>query len=128
MSKEAVKLMLHEMEYVLDCINNHVVPFDGDDFHEALRLGRQSIAEAEKQEPFAWMEPDWADGTIFRDSEVNKTTDFFHDHMIPLYTAPQQRTWVELTEEDFVCVHQLCDTPIQAAEYVNHLLKEKNNA
>jgi len=39
-----------------------------------------------------------------------------------------QRTWVGLTEEDFVCVHQLCDTPIQAAEYVNHLLKEKNNA
>jgi len=46
----------------------------------------------------------------------------------PLNLVPQQRTWVELTEEDFVCVHQLCDTPIQAAEYVNHLLKEKNNA
>jgi hypothetical protein len=46
---------------------------------------------------------------------------------LPIYTqTPQQRTWVELTEEDFVCVHQLCDTPIQAAEYVNHLLKEKN--
>ena len=53
MSKEAIKLMLHEMEYVLDCINNHVVPFDGDDFHEALRLGRKSIAEADKQEPVA---------------------------------------------------------------------------
>ena len=45
-----------------------------------------------------------------------------------IVSSPQQRTWVGLTEEDFVCVHQLCDTPIQAAEYVNHLLKEKNNA
>jgi len=42
--------------------------------------------------------------------------------------APQNRTWVGMTEEDFVCVHQLCDTPIQAAEYVDHLLKEKNSA
>jgi len=95
--KEAIKLMLHEMEYVLDCINNHVVPFDGDDFHEALRLGRQAIAQAENQYPVAWMEPDWADGTIFRDSEVDKTTDFFNDHMIPLYTTPQQRK--PLTDE-----------------------------
>ena len=135
MSKEAVKLMLHEMEYVLDCINNHVVPFDGDDFHEALRLGRQSIAEAEKQEPFAWMEPDWADGTIFRDSEVNKTTDFFHDHMIPLYTTPyvptgrQQRTWVGLTDEELQDIFNEPDLPEFVTESVRAIeakLKEKN--
>lgn len=51
MSIEAIKQMVHELEYVLDCINNDEIPFDGDDFHEALRLGRQAIAEAEKQEP-----------------------------------------------------------------------------
>ena len=34
--------------------------------------------------------------------------------------------WVGLTEEDFVLVNQLCDTPIQGAEYAAHLLKEKN--
>ena len=38
-----------------------------------------------------------------------------------------KRTWVGLTEEDFVCVNQLCDTPIQSAEYVEHLLKERND-
>lgn len=37
-----------------------------------------------------------------------------------------KRQWVGLTEEDYVCVNQLCETPVQAAEYVNNLLKEKN--
>lgn len=37
-----------------------------------------------------------------------------------------KKEWVGMTEEDFVCVHQLCDTPFQAAEYTEHLLKEKN--
>ena len=47
---EAMKQMVSELEYVLDCINKNKMPFDGDDFHEALRLGRKAIAEAEKQE------------------------------------------------------------------------------
>ena len=51
MSITVMKQMVDEMEYVLSCINENKVPFDGDDFHEALRLGRQAIAEAEKQEP-----------------------------------------------------------------------------
>ena len=42
-----------------------------------------------------------------------------------IYTTPQ-RTWVGLTEEDFVLVNQLCINPIDAAEFVAHLLKEKN--
>lgn len=56
--------------------------------------------------------------------EVSLPIDFFRDL---LYQAmPQQRTWVGLTEEDFVLVNQLCTSPIQAAEFVDHLLKEKN--
>ena len=58
MSKEAMKQMVHELEYVIDCINKDKIPFDGDDFHEALRLGRQAIAEAEKQEPMEYPEGD----------------------------------------------------------------------
>jgi len=50
MSIEAIKQMVHELEYVLDCINNNIIPFDGDDFHEALRLGRQALAQSD-QEP-----------------------------------------------------------------------------
>ena len=36
------------------------------------------------------------------------------------------RKWAGLTEEDFVLVNQLCTTPIQAAEFVEHLIKERN--
>jgi len=39
---------------------------------------------------------------------------------------PPQRPWVGLTEEDYVLVNQLCINPIQAAEFVDRLLKEKN--
>ena len=49
MSIEAMKQLVHEMEYVLSCINANKMPFDGDDFHEALRLGREAIAAAEKE-------------------------------------------------------------------------------
>jgi hypothetical protein len=40
--------------------------------------------------------------------------------------SPPQRTWVGLKEEDYVLVNQLCINPIQAAEFVDRLLKEKN--
>ena len=40
---------------------------------------------------------------------------------------PPQRTWVELTEEDYVLISQLCKAKLEAAEYAAHLLKEKNN-
>lgn len=41
-------------------------------------------------------------------------------------THPPQRTWVGLKEEDYVLVNQLCMNPIQAAEFVDRLLKGKN--
>ena len=44
---DTLKQMVHELEYVLDCINKNKMPFDGDDFHEALRLGRQAITTEE---------------------------------------------------------------------------------
>ena len=46
--------------------------------------------------------------------------------VLPLYTTPQ-RTWVELTEEDYVLISQLCKAKLEAAKYAAHLLKEKNN-
>ena len=41
--KEALTALVNEMEYVLSCINADKVPFDGDDFHEALRLGKEAL-------------------------------------------------------------------------------------
>ena len=40
--------------------------------------------------------------------------------------AIRNKQWVGLSEEDFVCVNQLCETPIQGASYAQLLLKEKN--
>ena len=45
--KEALTALVHEMEYVLSCINADKVPFDGDDFHEALRLGKEALSQTE---------------------------------------------------------------------------------
>lgn len=39
-----------------------------------------------------------------------------------------KRAWVDLTEEDYVIINQLCDKKLEAAEYAAHLLKEKNCA
>ena len=44
------------------------------------------------------------------------------------YTHSPQRTWVGLKEEDYVLVNQLCINLTQAAEFVDRLLKERNNA
>lgn len=35
--RTALKLARDELVYVLTCINANRMPFDGDDFHEALR-------------------------------------------------------------------------------------------
>ena len=59
MTQEALKALIHEMEYVLSCINAEEIPFDGDSFHEALRLGKEALdylakekeALAQTQEP-----------------------------------------------------------------------------
>jgi len=95
MSIEAMKLMVHELEYVLDCINKDKIPFDGDDFHEALRLGRQAIEQAEKQEPVCpYCHDSHTLGAVYYDQNcvgcVRRMT----------ATPQPQREWVGLTDED----------------------------
>jgi len=46
--KQALQALIFEMEYVLSCINEDKIPFDGDDFHEALRLGKEALAKQEQ--------------------------------------------------------------------------------
>ena len=48
-TKIALEALISEMEYVLGCINVDKIPFDGDDFHEALRLGKEALAELENK-------------------------------------------------------------------------------
>jgi hypothetical protein len=149
MTKEAMKLALEALQWF-----TAAEPWDEPDVSKAIKALEEALAKQEQSlelvewcdvdgtgipepvyrlkakqeqgEPVAWMEPDWADGTIFRDSEVNKTTDFFHDHMIPLYTTPPQRTWVGLTNEQ---MRQICGSVATMREAVREaeaILKEGN--
>jgi hypothetical protein len=65
--KQALQALIDEMEYVLSCINEEKIPFDGDDFHEALRLGKEALAKQEQgsttcDKPVAWeLGLNWSD-------------------------------------------------------------------
>jgi hypothetical protein len=78
-----------------------------------------------EQEPFGI----WHQGATDEESDFylySESGDVSCPTCIKLYTTPPQRTWVGLNEEDYVLVNQLCINPIQAAEFVDRLLKERN--
>jgi hypothetical protein len=74
-----------------------------------------------EQEPVAWfIEGTYADGTPSF-AQVCETDPEFY---VPLYTAPPQREWQGLTEEDL----SVCDEDgVILARYWEAKLKEKNN-
>lgn len=158
MSKEAMKLaleaLMREMKYVLCCINIDKVPFDGDDFHEALRLGEEALAKQEQHtlssrvndvrvhiehgkqhdeamkrikakqeqgEPVAWCR--YEDGMwVYYETKA-------WDDLQPLYTTPQQRTWVGLTDEEIQDLMDVVDHynfPEDLIVYTQAKLREKN--
>ena len=70
------------------------------------------VAEADKQEPVAWLVRDYVDGFRYVSSTENPsgTISGFSE---PLYTAPPKREWVGLTDEE---IHKIIDdcTPDEA--------------
>jgi hypothetical protein len=85
------------------------------------------VAEAEKQEPVAWM----------TNSEQDVTVEFLFSHVqtpmhkIPLYTTPPKREWVGLTaEEIYNCWQSAVDengfTKRKVYDAIEAKLKEKN--
>ena len=46
---------------------------------------------------------------------------------VPLYTAPPQRPWVGLTDEEFQLIYDMGRTPTGMMEMVEAKLKDKNN-
>ena len=126
------------MEYVLDCINNHVVPFDGDDFHEALRLGRQAIATEEssaEQDPYASEEE--TNNLIQPDTRTPEQKQ--HDALVDENWGNEQgaeqeqkREWVGLTtkeiyECDAMPQHDITNSDLQDFAFaIEAKLKEKN--
>jgi len=92
----------------------------------ALINARKAIAEAEKQEPVAWMHKE----TALLRKEINKPkgADWDADHWIPLYTTPQQRTWVGMTDDEKDLFSSWLDfkTDDEVFEAIEAKLEEKN--
>jgi hypothetical protein len=119
MKDEAIKALLREMYKALTAINDDRLPFDGDDFHEALRLGEAAIAQP-AQEPVAWMQADHEHISLLEDVY----------HTIPLYIAPPKREWVGLTDEEVykIAFSLQGEHWRKVADAIEAKLKEKNNA
>jgi uncharacterized UPF0160 family protein len=91
---------------------------------EAITSLRQAIAEAEKQEPVAWVVYSSAENDIVwaeKGKRLKQNT--------PLYAFPPKREWVGLTDEEIWNVLQFrgynTDT-IEIAKAIEAKLKEKN--
>jgi hypothetical protein len=90
----------------------------GVDFYAYAKEGRQAIAEAEKQEPVGWI-----------DSKGNMICTKINESCKPLYTTPQQRTWVGLTRDEIQDLLDIVDHynyPQDLIVYTQAKLKEKN--
>ena len=87
---------------------------------EVQRLGQEI-----EQEPVAWMYVcDGADGlpVLVHTQKDWARASWWHE--IPLYTAPPQRTWVGLTDEEIENCFD--DEHLVHARNIERLLKEKN--
>ena len=92
------------------------------DFHNAITALRQAIAQAEKQEPVAYLCENAVGHKYFR---WKKPTS--HYKPIALYTAPPKRQWVGLTDDDVDWILGLAyahDTEL--VKTVETKLKDKN--
>jgi hypothetical protein len=117
MSVEAMKQALEALE---------VVPIPLAKGRRALEAAmdtlRQAIEQAEKQEPVAYIEHHKG-GDNLRWEEVN------HEYAkaTPLYTAPPQREWIGLTDEEVSETLTEHHGWQQFAKAIEAKLKEKNH-
>ena len=103
---------------------------------DAITTLRQAIAEAEKQEPVAWIHKD--EETGYRALEWKQDAIGYRGiwKKIPLYTNPPKREWVGLTDKDILDALQphyeeweaseLLDLSSEDYKLIEAKLKEKN--
>jgi hypothetical protein len=128
MSIEAMKQALEALERsVATCFDQYAhqqAMSQPDHFiNQAITSLRQAIAEAEKQEPVAWMHPDWPKHYKQLTSPV---VTYPTNGWKPLYTHPQpKRKWVGLTDEEVNAIDG-CMFPMSWARKIEAKLKDKN--
>ena len=85
--------------------------------------GARAFPKQEQGEPVAWMSED--EHTVYTSKQVDGC--FQHDH-IPLYTTPQTKEWVGLTNNELVDLTiKNAGLPTKLAEAIEVKLKDKNN-
>ena len=120
MSIEAMKQALEALEIASDG--------GGVDFYGYAEDLRQAIAEAEKQEPVAWMNDSTPAGIFARHKKGAEN----FGCTIPLYTHQQpKREWVGLTDEERKEIHdewrhKACLKAWGYEEAIEAKLKQKN--
>jgi hypothetical protein len=115
--EENVRLGLYEIVYDLSIKSEDLSIKSEEAIREVQRLGQEI-----EQEPVAWYRDE--DGIrIYYETKV-------WDDCTPLYTTPQQRTWVGLTDEEIVSTSKethFASKPVTAfAKAIEAKLKEKN--
>jgi hypothetical protein len=93
MSIEAMKLALEALELVDGYVMGK---------HEAMEALRDAIEQAEKQEPVAWFTEDHREDKSAT-TYSKKMSERWKEKgwpVTPLYTAPPQRSWQGLTDEE----------------------------
>jgi hypothetical protein len=103
------------MQQALDALEKHVLEYET---AEALRA---RLAQPEP-EPVAWHEPGaYGNVTVYK-----KWAD--ENGWVPLYTAPPQREWQGLTEDEVLALgKQYYNSPVSLMYAVEAKLKEKNH-
>jgi hypothetical protein len=106
MSIEAMKLALEALD--IACRKYGEVGSANTDWgrwDSAMTALRAAIEHAEKQEPVAWIKKDKSAIEVSIMSADYMTNEGFE----PLYTAPPQREWQGLTDEEYVQIMQEAD-------------------
>jgi len=94
-------------------------------------MTKEALAQP-AQKPVAWLyEGEYSSGSYSGNYfawnvTMNKNATNAAREVKPLYTAPPQRPWVGLTEQEFQLIYDMGRTPSGMMEMVEAKLKEKN--
>jgi len=103
-------------------------PDHGDELTIAYMSGvhrGKELAAQPAQEPVAWLDEE---KKIIYWHNTHETDDYHgFRRTTPLYTTPQQRPWVGLTEEEVDTIYQRNGTPKGFAKAIEAKLKDKNS-
>ena len=125
MSIDAMKKAHKALLSAANCIEYEEI---AEDLKQEARDLRQAIAQAEKQEPYAYIYKTNGAFGVHMSLKYAEYNGRYPDKNIPVYTAPPQREWVGLTDEEIT--ELFCDyDAIQFPKFVRTVevkLREKN--